>query len=79
MSMIVLGTFLVNSMPDLVLFDAGMCWSFVSQSFTRSFDMSIGELECLLRVSIANEHKVFVLSFYRGCVMEISGCLTQLI
>ena len=47
-----IGTFLVNSLHALVLFDSGASRSFVSQSFCREFDMTIGELECLLRVSI---------------------------
>lgn len=54
-----LGTFLVNYFPDLVLFDSGAIRSFVSQSFSRSFDMALIVLKCPLRASIANGHMVF--------------------
>ena len=68
----VLGTFLVNSLPALVLFDSGASQSFVSRSFSREFDFPVGELECP-RVSIADEHGVSAPSVYRGCVLEIFG------
>ncbi|CAH1418425.1 unnamed protein product [Lactuca virosa] len=67
------GTFLVNSLPALVLFDSGASRSFVSQTFSREFKVPVGELECPLRVSIANEHGVSASSIYRGCEMEIFG------
>ena len=54
--MLLIGTFLVKSLLALVLFDSSVIRSFVSRSFSREFDMPIGELECPLRVSIANEH-----------------------
>ena len=62
MIMILLGTFLVNSLPALVLFDTDASQYFVFQSFSRSFDMTLGELECSLRVSITNEHGISALS-----------------
>ena len=68
-----LGKFLVNSLPALALFDSGASRSFVSRSFSREFGLPVGELECLLRVSIANEHVIFASSVYRGCVLEIFG------
>lgn len=55
-------TFLVNSLLSLVLFDLGASWSFVSHPFFRDFDMIVGELEFLLRASIANEHQIYALS-----------------
>lgn len=41
----VLGMFLVNSLPVLVLFDSGASRSFVSQAFSREFSAPFGELE----------------------------------
>ena len=64
-------TLLVNSLPTLVLFDMGAIQSFVSQSFSREFGLLVGELECPLRVSIANKHEISDSSVYRGCVLEI--------
>ena len=63
----------MNSFPDLVLFDSGASRSFVSQSFSSEFSVPVGELECPLRLSIANEHGVSASSVYRGCDLEIFG------
>ena len=68
-----LGTFLVNSLPTLVLFEFGASRSFVSWSFSREFELHVGKLECSLWVSIANEHKIYASSVYQGCVLEIFG------
>ena len=65
--------FLVNSLPALVLLDSGTSGSIVSQSFSRGFAMPLRELQCPLRVSIANEHGVSASSAYQGCVLEIFG------
>ena len=35
--------------------------------------MSVGELECSLRVSITNEQGVFASLVFQGCVLEIVG------
>ena len=63
----------MNSLPALVLFDSGASRSFVSQTFSRGFSVPIDDLECPLRVSIANEHGVSASSVYRGCELEIFG------
>ena len=68
-----LRTFLVNSFPALELFCSSASWSFVSRSFSREFALPIRELECSLRVSIANEHMIFASLVYQGCVLEIFG------
>ena len=65
--------FLVKSLPALVLFDSRASQSFVSQAFSRCFSVLVDELECPLRVSIANEHGVSASSVYRGCDLEIFG------
>lgn len=44
--MISLGVLLVNSFLSLVLFYSGASWSFVSLSFSRSFEVSLGVLDC---------------------------------
>ncbi|XP_023763558.1 uncharacterized protein LOC111912039 [Lactuca sativa] len=51
--------------------DVGASRSFVSQTFSRGFGVPVGELECPLRASIANEHGVYASSVYRGCQLEI--------
>ena len=73
MFMILLGTFLLNSLSALVPFDSGASRSFVSQSFSRGFDMTLGESGFQLRVSIVNEHRISASSVYQGCVLEIFG------
>ena len=55
---------LANALPALVLFDSGASRSFVSRSFSREFATPLGELECPLRVSIADEHVVSAFSVY---------------
>lgn len=50
---------------------SGTSRPFVSQSFDISFGISIGEFECLLRVSIANEHKVSASRVFCDYVLEI--------
>ncbi|CAH1445284.1 unnamed protein product [Lactuca virosa] len=67
---VVAGMFL--SFISFPIFD-GASRSFVSQSFSREFSVPVGELECPLRVSIANEHGVSASSVYRGCDLEIFG------
>ena len=68
-----LGTFLVNPVPALVLFDSGASRSFVSLSFGRCFSTSCEALSRPLRVSIADEHVVLATDAFHGCVLEIYG------
>lgn len=79
MFMLLISTLLVNSFPTLVLFDSGAIRSFVSQSFRRGFDMTLGELECPLRVSISNEHMISASSISGTVIWRILGFLIQLI
>ena len=65
MIVFLLGTFLVNSFPAPFLFHLGTSRSFVSQLLNRGFDMNLRELECSLRVSITNEHKVSTLIIFQ--------------
>ena len=56
-----------------MIFSSGASLSFMSQIFSRGFEMSLGELECSLRVSITNEHEIYASKVYQGCVLEIFG------
>ena len=51
MFMIMIGTFLVNSMLAPVLFDSGASRLFVSRPSNRSFGMTLGEIEFFFRDS----------------------------
>lgn len=64
MFMFLIGTFLLNSLHALLLFDSGAIHSFVSQSFSMRFNMTLGELECKLQISIANEHRISTSSVF---------------
>lgn len=67
------GTFLVNSMHALVLFESGTSQSFVSLSFKRSFDVALGVLDFLLHIFITYRCKVSTTSVFFDCVLEIFG------
>lgn len=43
-----IGAFLVNLLPALVIFDLGASQSFGSQSFRSDFDMNLGDVEYML-------------------------------
>lgn len=66
---------LMNSLLALVLFDSSASQSFVSRYFSRGFDMTLGDLECLLWVSITSEHKVSTLNIFSHYILEIFGVL----
>lgn len=53
--MLCVGTFLMNSVPALVLFHSGASWSFVSLAFSQHISVSREALSRPLRVSIADE------------------------
>ena len=64
-------TLLVNSFPTLVLLESDTIQCFVSQSFNRDFFVTVRELECLKRVSIAKEHGIGTSSFFWNYTLEI--------
>ena len=70
---IYVGTFLVNSVPALVLFDSGASRSFVSLAFSQHIGVSRESLSRPLRVSIADEKVICATEVLRGCVLEIFG------
>lgn len=55
---VVVGTFLVNYMPDLVLFDSGASHSFVSLKFSKGFSITIGNLDNPLKLEIADDRAI---------------------
>ena len=71
--MLYIGTFLVSSLPALVLFDSGTSRSFVSLAFSCHISIRCEALSRPLRISIADDHAVFTTDVFRGCVLEIFG------
>ncbi|XP_024984093.1 uncharacterized protein LOC112520019 [Cynara cardunculus var. scolymus] len=70
---VVSGTFLVNSVPDHVLFDSGASCSFVSTAFYQHLYTPPSTLEDTLIIEIANGSQVLVREIVRGCVLGIEG------
>jgi len=70
---VVTGTFPVNSLPTLVLFDTGATKSFVSLSFCKIFSLVKGRLNEPLEVEIVGKESRLVREVYRGNVLEIEG------
>lgn len=66
-----IGTFVVNSLYALVLFDLGGSWYFISQTYSKDFDMTLGLLECPLRVSMSNKHNISDSSVFLDFTLEI--------
>lgn len=50
-----LGTFIVNAIPALVVFNTGASQFFVPHSFCKNFDQALGELDSLLTKEIVND------------------------
>ena len=69
--MLCVGTFLVNSVPALVLFDSGASRCFVSLAFSQHISISREALSRPLRVSIADERAVYATEVIQGCVLEV--------
>ncbi|KAJ9541912.1 hypothetical protein OSB04_028418 [Centaurea solstitialis] len=69
----VTGTFFVNSMPALVLFDSGATHSFVSLSFCALWDWEAESLGHVLIVDVADGRTVSVTNIYCSCYMEFAG------
>ena len=67
---VVTGTFPVNSLPALVLFDTGATKSFVSLSFCKNFSLVKGRLDEPLEVVIADEKSRLGSDVYRDNVLE---------
>ncbi|XP_023771364.1 uncharacterized protein LOC111920019 [Lactuca sativa] len=70
---VVVGTFLVSYVPTLVLLESGASRSFISLTFSRHISVRRKALSRPLRVSIADEHAVFSIDVFWGCVLVIFG------
>lgn len=68
---IVLGTFLVNFVLVLVLFDSDAIRSFVSVSFCRGFIIAYETLDQPLKVGIVVDPTVSTFEIYRNYVLKI--------
>ncbi|KAJ9567767.1 LOW QUALITY PROTEIN: hypothetical protein OSB04_003733 [Centaurea solstitialis] len=70
---LVSGTFLVNSIPALVLFDTGAERSFVHDSLAKEFTMPTTPLSDALVVEVAGGFLVTVRDCFEGCTIELDG------
>lgn len=57
----------------LVLFKSRASRYFVSLSFSGSFNVSLGALDCMLGISITDDPTVTNSRVYHDCVLEIFG------
>lgn len=78
---LLLGSFLVNPLPTLVVFDSGASRLFGSSTFSRSFGIPLDALEHPMWISVAGRDRVPVLSVFHDCTLEIFGvsCLIDLV
>jgi hypothetical protein len=51
---VVLGTFLINSVPATVLFDSGASYSFIIEQFVEKHDVPMSSMNTHLRISSPN-------------------------
>ncbi|KAJ9562943.1 hypothetical protein OSB04_008103 [Centaurea solstitialis] len=70
---LVSGTFLVNSIPALILFDTGAERSFVHDTLAKKFIMPTTPLSDALVVEVAGGFLVTVRDCYEGCSIELDG------
>ncbi|KAJ9535388.1 hypothetical protein OSB04_un001497 [Centaurea solstitialis] len=70
---VVTGTFPVNSVPALVLFDSGASKSFVSYAFCKNFMHVRGSLDSPLEVEVAAQKYRLCKHVYRNSIIEIFG------
>ncbi|KAL7593210.1 hypothetical protein Lser_V15G34740 [Lactuca serriola] len=68
---VVIGSFLVNNIHALVLFDSGATRSFVSLVLSNRFVGAPGELDCPLDIDIADDRSVRVARVHRGCILQL--------
>ncbi|KAJ9538049.1 hypothetical protein OSB04_030782 [Centaurea solstitialis] len=70
---LVSGTFLVNSIPALVLFDTGAERSFVHDTLAKKVYMPTTPLSDALVVEVAGGFLVTVWDCFEGCTIELDG------
>ena len=66
-------TYLLDSKPDVVMFDSGATHSFVSHTFINRLGRSIGKLAHPMVVDVVDNRTIYVTDVYRGCTLEFSG------
>ncbi|XP_052623580.1 uncharacterized protein LOC128128849 [Lactuca sativa] len=66
-------TYLLDSKPDVVMFDSGATHSFVSHTFINRLGRSIGKLAHPMVVDVVDNRTISVTDVYRGCTIEFSG------
>ncbi|XP_023731847.1 uncharacterized protein LOC111879616 [Lactuca sativa] len=64
-----IGSFLVNGISAMVLFDSGATRSFVSLALSKRFSRAPRELDCPFDVEIADDRTVRVTTVHRGCTL----------
>ncbi|KAL7606054.1 hypothetical protein Lser_V15G20823 [Lactuca serriola] len=69
----VAGTYLLDCVPAVVMFDSGATHSFVSRTFIKRLGCSIGKLARPMVVEVADNRTIYVTDVYRGCTLEFSG------
>ena len=65
-----IGSFLVNDISAMILFDSGATRSFVSLALSKRFSKAPGELDCPLDIEIADDRTVRVAMVHRGCTLR---------
>ncbi|XP_052627740.1 uncharacterized protein LOC128134253 [Lactuca sativa] len=66
-------TYLLDSKPDVVMFDSGATHSFVSHTFINRLGRIIGKLAHPMVVDVVDNRTIYVTDVYRGCTLEFSG------
>ncbi|XP_052619541.1 uncharacterized protein LOC111895023 [Lactuca sativa] len=66
-------TYLLDSEPDVVMFDSGATHSFISHTFINRLGRSIGKLAHPMVVDVADNRTIYVTDVYRGYTLEFSG------
>ncbi|XP_052620862.1 uncharacterized protein LOC111897404 [Lactuca sativa] len=66
-------TYLLDSKPDVVMFDSGATHSFVSHTFINRLGRSIGKLAHPTVVDVVDNRTIYVTDVYRGYTLEFSG------
>nr|KAJ0219995.1 hypothetical protein LSAT_V11C200085290 [Lactuca sativa] len=69
----VAGTYLLDSKPDVVMFDSGATHSFVSHTFINRLGRSIGKLAHPMVVDVADNRTIYVTYVYRVRVRNPRG------
>ncbi|KAL7608806.1 hypothetical protein Lser_V15G12358 [Lactuca serriola] len=68
---VVMGSFLVNGISALIMFNTGATRSFVSLALRKRFVGAPGELDCPLDVKITDDRIVRVARVHRGCTLRL--------